>query len=109
LLLSSGSSAQLAEASSFLTRSRFFSPDPKASFTGIDDANYRPLIAAAATEPDATKRKALYGQIEDIILDQSAAMTVSLYPQTGLASAKVKGLSYDSRPGLNFAPVWLTP
>jgi hypothetical protein len=36
-------------------------------------------------------------------------MTVSLYPQTGLASAKVKGLSYDSRPGLNFAPVWLTP
>ena len=42
-------------------------------------------------------------------VDQSAAMTVSLYPQTGLASAKVKGLSYDSRPALNFAPVWLTP
>ena len=68
-----------------------------------------PAISAAATEPDAAKRKALYSQIEDIILDQSAAMTVSLYPQTGLASAKVKGLSYDSRPGLNFAPVWLTP
>jgi peptide/nickel transport system substrate-binding protein len=109
LLLSAGSSAQLAEASSFLTRSRFFSPDPKASFTGIDNADYRQLIATAATEPDATKRKSLYTQIEDIILDESAAMTVSLYPQTGLATAKVHALNYDSRPGLSYAPVWLTP
>jgi peptide/nickel transport system substrate-binding protein len=109
LLLSAGSSAQLAEASSFLTRSRFFSPDPKASFTGLDNATYRQLIATAATEPDATKRKNLYGQIEDIILDESAAMTVSLYPQTGLATSKVRGLSYDSRPGLSYAPVWLAP
>ena len=108
LLLSAGSSAQLAEASSFLTRSRFFSPDPKASFTGLDNAQYRDLIASVATEPDAAKRKNLYGQIEDIILDESASMTVSLYPQTGLASAKVRGLNYDSRPGLSFAPVWLT-
>jgi peptide/nickel transport system substrate-binding protein len=55
LLLSVGSSAQLAEATSFLRRSRFFSPDPKASFTGLDNASYRQLIGVAATEPDANK------------------------------------------------------
>jgi peptide/nickel transport system substrate-binding protein len=108
LLLSAGSSAQLVEASSFLTRSRFFSPDPKAGFTGLDNANYRQLIGMAATEPDATKRKDLYGQIEDIILDESASMTVSLYPQTGLATSNLHGLDYDSRPALSYATAWLT-
>ena len=108
LLLSVGSSAQLAEATSLLTRSRFFSPDPKTSFTGLDNPTYRQLINTAATEPDLAKRRDLYGQIEDIILDESASMTVSLYPQTALASARVHGLSYDFRPSLTYANAWLT-
>jgi peptide/nickel transport system substrate-binding protein len=107
LLLSVGSSAQLAEATSLLTRSRFFSPDPKTSFTGLDNPTYRQLINAAATEPDANRRRDLYGQIEDIILDESASMTVSLYPQTALATARVHGLSFDFRPGLTYASAWL--
>ena len=60
--------------------------------------------AAGRTSP---RRKALYGQIEDIILDESAAMTVSLYPQTGLATSNVRGLDYDSRPALSYATAWL--
>jgi peptide/nickel transport system substrate-binding protein len=107
LLLSVGSSAQLAEATSLLTRSRFFSPDPKTSFTGLDNPTYRQLINTAATEPDLAKRRDLYGQIEDILLDESASMTVSLYPQTALASARVHGLSYDFRPSLTYASAWL--
>ena len=86
---------------------RFFNPDPQAGFTGLDNATYRQLIGMAATEPDTTKRKDLYTQIQDIILDESAAMTVSLYPQTGLATASVHGLNYDSRPALNYATAWL--
>jgi peptide/nickel transport system substrate-binding protein len=108
LLLSVGSSAQLAEASSVLTRSRFFSPDPKSSFTGLDNPMYRQLINAAATEADLAKRRDLYGQIEDILLDESASMTVSLYPQTALASARVHDLSYDFRPGLTYASAWFS-
>lgn len=108
LLLSVGSSAQLAEATSLLTRSRFFSPDPKTSFTGLDNPTYRQLINAAATEPDVAKRRDVYGQIEDIILDESASMTVSLYPQTALASARVHGLSYDFRPSLTYSSAWLS-
>jgi peptide/nickel transport system substrate-binding protein len=108
LLLSVGSSAQLAEATSLLTRSRFFSPDPKTSFTGLDNPMYRQLINTAATEPDLAKRRDLYGQIEDLILDESASMTVSLYPQTALASARVHDLSYDFRPSLTYASAWLS-
>lgn len=108
LLLSVGSSAQLAEATSLLTRSRFFSPDPKTSFTGLDNPTYRQLITTAATEPDLAKRRDLYGQIEDIILDESASMTVSLYPQTALASARVHDLNYDFRPSLTYASAWLS-
>jgi peptide/nickel transport system substrate-binding protein len=107
LLLSAGSSAQLAEASSFLTRSRFYNPDPKTSFTGLDNPTYAQLIGMAATEPDAARRRDLYGRIQDIILDESAAMTVSLYPQTALARANVRGLNYDSRPALTYATAWL--
>jgi len=107
LLLSAGSSAQLAEASSFLTRSRFFNPDPRNSFTGLDNASYTQLIGMAATEPDAARRRDLYGRIQDIILDESMAMTISLYPQTALAKATVQGRNYDSRPALTYATAWL--
>jgi hypothetical protein len=51
--------------------------------------------------------KALYGEIQDIILGGSATMAISLYPQTGIASSKVHGLRYDIRPALTYADAWL--
>ncbi len=108
LLLSAGSSANLAEASSFLTRSRFYSPDAKTSFTGLDSQMYTQLIGQAATEPDASKRRDLYQQINDVILDESASMAISLYPSTSLITANVQGLDYDSRPSLTYATAWLS-
>jgi peptide/nickel transport system substrate-binding protein len=107
LLLSVGSGANAAEATSLLTRSRFFSPDPKTSFTGFTSDDYQNLIRAASVEPDADKRKSLYSQIEDIMLDESASITVSPYPQTAIARSNVHGLVYDARPGLTFASAWV--
>ncbi|HEX8969299.1 MAG TPA: ABC transporter substrate-binding protein [Chloroflexota bacterium] len=107
LLLSVGSGANAAEATSLLTRSRFFSPDPKTSFTGFTSDDYQKLIGAASVEPDADKRKSLYSQIEDILLDESASITVSLYPQTAIERSNVHGLVYDARPGLTFASAWV--
>jgi peptide/nickel transport system substrate-binding protein len=63
LALSVATGAQLADATSLFTRSRYFSPDPKGSFSGFDNPKYRQLVDAAAAEPDFAKRKALYGQI----------------------------------------------
>jgi peptide/nickel transport system substrate-binding protein len=107
LLLSVGAGANAAEATSLLTRSRFFSPDPRTSFTGFTSDTYQSLISAASVEPDAAKRRALYGQIQDIILDESASITVSLYPQTAIARKGVHGLAYDARPILTYASAWM--
>jgi peptide/nickel transport system substrate-binding protein len=107
LLLSAGGFAHLPEASASLTRSRFTSPDAKASFTGVTSDQYQQLINQASIEPDATKRKVLYGQIEDIILDESAAMAISLYPQTAMVTTNVHDLTYDPRPGLVYTTAWL--
>jgi peptide/nickel transport system substrate-binding protein len=107
LLLSVGAGANAVEATSLLTRSRFFSPDPKTSFTGFSSDSYQNLISAASVEPDAARRKSLYGQIEDILLDECASITVSLYPQTAITRANVHGLAYDARPGLTFPSAWL--
>jgi ABC-type transport system substrate-binding protein len=101
--LSVGSEANVAEVTSFLTRSRYFSPDPRSSFSGLDSPTYRQLVGQAAIEPDATKRKALYSQIDDVIQD---AAFVSLYLTTSLARASVQGLAYDARPQLTYAPAW---
>ncbi|MBV8084278.1 MAG: ABC transporter substrate-binding protein [Chloroflexi bacterium] len=107
MALSSASGAQLAEATSLFTRSRYYSPDPKGSFSGFDDPRYRQLIDMAAAEPDATRRMALYSQIDDVILDDSVTMAVSLYPNSALARANVRGLAYDFRPQLTYQSAWL--
>ena len=99
LLLSVGSGGNAAEATSLLTRSRFFSPDPKTSFTGFSSDEYQNLISTASVEPDAAKRRALYGQIEDIMLDESVSITISLYPQTAVARKNVHDLVYDAEAG----------
>jgi peptide/nickel transport system substrate-binding protein len=101
LLLSAGSGANLNEMTSVVTRSRFYSPDPKNSFTGLDDPKYSQLIDQAASEPDPAKRKALYGQIEDVILDDCATMAISIYPVTAVAKSNVLGLTSD--PGRTYS------
>jgi peptide/nickel transport system substrate-binding protein len=107
LLISAGSGALLGEATSLLTRSRFFMPNSQTSWTGLDDPRYSQAVALGASEPDASKRKAAYGQILDIILDDSATNVVSLYPSTSLASSKVHELSYGPTGALTFATSWL--
>jgi ABC-type transport system substrate-binding protein len=69
---------------------------------------YTQLIGQAGTEPDPNKRKDLYQQINDVILDESASIAVSLYPATAVAAATVQGLDYDSRPSLTYATAWLS-
>jgi ABC-type transport system substrate-binding protein len=61
---------------------------------GFKDPRYAKLVNSAATEPDAAKRKQIYGQLNDYLLDQSLTMPLSLYPSTALTTAK------SARPGV---------
>ena len=58
------------------------------------------LINSATTEPDAAKRKQLYSQINDFILDQSFLMMIARSYTTTLAQAHVRGVRYALAGGI---------
>jgi peptide/nickel transport system substrate-binding protein len=62
------------------------------AFTNFKDETYSQLVQAAGSEIDPAKRKLLYAQINDIILDQSFTNNVSSYLAVSVATAKVHGL-----------------
>jgi peptide/nickel transport system substrate-binding protein len=62
------------------------------AFTNFRDETYSQLVQAAGAEIDPARRKQLYAQINDIILDQSFTMNVSSYLAVSVATAKVHGL-----------------
>ncbi len=106
LLMSAGSNAALSDSTTPLITNKFWHPDVSQNFTGLDDPEYARLVAAAASEPDVARRKALYGQIEDIILDQSAVMVLSLFPRSAAARSNVRGLTLV--PKASYPTVWLS-
>lgn len=68
---------------------------------------YSQLITAASSEPDAAKRKQVYSQINDFLLDQMFVMIAGVNPEVFASTTKVRGLAYDIRGGVRLAEVSL--
>jgi peptide/nickel transport system substrate-binding protein len=66
--------------------------DPNSNNEGYKNDTYTALINSLASEPDANKRKAMYAQVNDILLDDAFAMAVTTYPPKMVASRKVHDL-----------------
>ncbi|MBV8087310.1 MAG: ABC transporter substrate-binding protein, partial [Chloroflexi bacterium] len=64
------------------------------NFSGFKDPKYDQLVQAASSEPDATKRKAVYSQLNDYILDQAFCNCFSLYPSIIVTSPRVQSLDF---------------
>ncbi len=88
IILSAGAYAHLLEASFLFNSSRTFSYDGDFSNTGIWDDRWTQLVQAAPTEPDARKRKVLYSQLNDAVLDVCGTTPLSRYPQTAHPARK---------------------
>lgn len=58
------------------------------------DDEYKELIASAANEPDATKRKQGYSKINDYVLDQAYSLVISGYPNILAQAPNVRDLGY---------------
>jgi peptide/nickel transport system substrate-binding protein len=71
------------------------------------DPTWMQLVGQAATEPDTSKRKAIYNQMNDIILDQSLVMPISLYPNISIAGSRVHDLRIDRSNRLTYTEMWL--
>jgi peptide/nickel transport system substrate-binding protein len=105
MYLANSTFAQL-EPSSTLSNGR--ATDPNSNNSQFQDDRYAQLIAAASAEPDATKRKALYAQLNDILLDESFIMVLAGSPPTLVARSNVHGIEASAHDGFYYHDAWLT-
>lgn len=105
MYLSNSTFAQL-EPSSTLSNGR--ATDPNSNNSLFKSDTYSQLIASASAEPDAAKRKALYSQLNDILLDESFIMVLAAAPPTLAATSSVKGIEPSAHDGFYYDGVSLT-
>jgi peptide/nickel transport system substrate-binding protein len=77
------------------------------SNTGFTSDQYRSLHATASVEPDAAKRKALYSQITDLIIDESFIMPIGSVPVRMVARAAVNDIFPSRHGALMYNSAWL--
>jgi peptide/nickel transport system substrate-binding protein len=89
-----------------LASSAVFSPD--LSTTGFKDDQYSTLVGAVGAEEDATKRKGLYSQLNDLLLDQSFAMPLCANPTNIVVSARVHDVVYTMHEAVDYSHAWIS-
>jgi peptide/nickel transport system substrate-binding protein len=94
------------EPATGLTSSKNFNPLSNAA--GFKSDQYAQLINAANIEPDLAKRKALYSQLNDILLEESFLMIVTTNPPILAVRSGVNGVAFDFHEGLVPADMWLS-
>jgi peptide/nickel transport system substrate-binding protein len=99
-----GGSFSQVEPSTFFVISNAWAPARNAA--SFKNDQYMQLVDAATTQPDAAKRKQLYSQLNDFILDQSFLMMITRLYTTTLAQPKLRGIRYSLGGGITPADVW---
>jgi ABC-type transport system substrate-binding protein len=105
LRIAAGSGGANADASTLLQGNAFNYGG--FNFAGLKNERWAQLVEAASTEPDAAKRKGLYSQLNDMLLDESATIPVSFYPSVLVARTKVRGLQVSLGSTHTYAETWI--
>src|SRR5437879_433345 len=103
--LSAGAFTQLFEAGSEFALSRTYGYANNAA--GFYDDKWTQLASSVATEPDLAKRKQLYSDINDYLLDQSFTMAITPYPDIVGTRPNVMDLKYFLSTATNDRNIWL--
>jgi peptide/nickel transport system substrate-binding protein len=74
---------------------------------GFASEAYTQLTNAAATEVDAARRKQLYDQLNDLLLDESFTIPVASAPGNVVAHAAVHDFAWRLSGSLSYTNVWL--
>ena len=80
--------------------------NPKINNAGFKDDQYSQLVASAAAEADAAKRKQLYSQLNDYILDQSFGIPIAPSTSRVITKAAVHGVEFRMNDVMTFANTW---
>jgi peptide/nickel transport system substrate-binding protein len=95
----------IAQPVSLLLANGFFIPDSNAS--GYVNPAYTQVVSAVATEPDADKRKQLYSQLNDILVDDSFTWASASIPVRLVASSKVHDIGLQANDTYQFWDAWV--
>jgi peptide/nickel transport system substrate-binding protein len=105
--LGGGSFAQLDPATGF-TKSRALSVTGNSSaFTNPANAAAVELLGRATTEPDQTKRKQLYSDLNDMLLDEVYIMVMSPTVNRLMATQKVQNIGATLHSAQKWWEAWL--
>jgi len=105
--LGGGSFAQLDPATAF-TKSRALSVTGNSSaFTAPANAAAVELVGRATTEPDQTKRKQLYTELNNMLLDETYIIGMSPTANRLMTTTKVHGVSSTLHSAQKWWEVWL--
>jgi peptide/nickel transport system substrate-binding protein len=81
--------------------------NPDVNNSGFKNDAYTQLVKSSATEPDLQKRKQLYTQINDLLLDEAFSLALSSAQPRMLAHAGVHGVGYSLHEGFDWTNVWI--
>jgi peptide/nickel transport system substrate-binding protein len=80
---------------------------PVVNLSGYKNDAWAKLVDDVSSETDASKRQALYVQINDFLLDQAWNLPVTHSPNRVASRTNVQGLHFELHEALNFAQVKL--
>jgi peptide/nickel transport system substrate-binding protein len=80
---------------------------PVVNLSGYKNDTWAKLVDDVSSETDASKRSALYMQINDFLLDQAWNLPVTHSPNRVASHKNVHGLHYELHEALNFTDVTL--
>jgi peptide/nickel transport system substrate-binding protein len=83
------------------------STDANSNISRFDNADYKKLIADASVETDVAKRKAIYSQLNDFLLDQCFMITICSNPTLLAFNPKVRGIEPSLHEGFYYYNTWL--
>ncbi|HEY2596626.1 MAG TPA: ABC transporter substrate-binding protein, partial [Chloroflexota bacterium] len=82
--------------------------NPQLNNSGFTSDRYVQLINDASTETDLAKQRALYSQMNDLLLDESfVAFVAPTTSSSYVASARVKGIAWTAHESPWFTETWL--
>jgi peptide/nickel transport system substrate-binding protein len=81
--------------------------NPKINNAGFSDPAYTELVSRTLAEPDASKRKQLYSQLNDFILDQAFGLPIAPSTSRVVNGANVHGLEFRLNDVMYLGNTWL--
>ncbi|HEX8968510.1 MAG TPA: ABC transporter substrate-binding protein [Chloroflexota bacterium] len=95
-----------AEPVTRMANSRHLDPSGNSN-TGYTSPQYVQLFNAASAEPDAAKRKAIYDQVNDLMLDESVVMPIASAPSRMITRGNVHDVGLSQHGAFLYNSAWL--